>query len=354
MNYIKNIFVTLIISSFLFAGQDLESAKVYLKDKDWKKAEEFLLKALDHPKDKWEAAFHLADKIYPRDNDWRKVSQYFAIAETANQSLKIRPTRNDRKIPIKQAILASKARSFQVIYNRAAGFNKLIGTAKTQDQKTKFIEQGIKSAINLRDFDKSQPGGYGLLAQFYILSGDKENALNNIDFLLQLKDISENDMVMFYSFAGEAAQIFSEFTLASKYYEEALLIDPDNLKIKSDIGVLYSRLGQPEKAIQNFLAIIDDIEDEMLKADAHYNLGVSYIKTDDIDEAAYHFEEAFILNPEDEQAIFGMALAFEESQLYRKARKYYREAQRLNPTDTRYQQGISRTQIKEDQEESNN
>ena len=49
-----------------------------------------------------------------------------------------------------------------------------------------------------------------------------------------------------------------------------------------------------------------------------------------------------------------MALAFEESKLDRKARKYYREAQRLNPTDTRYQQGISRTQIKEDQEESNN
>ncbi len=35
---------------------------------------------------------------------------------------------------------------------------------------------------------------------------------------------------MFYSFAGEASQIFSEFTLASKYFEQALLIDPDNLK----------------------------------------------------------------------------------------------------------------------------
>ena len=70
MSTIKNFFIGLILVSTLFAGQDLESAKIRLKDKEWGKAEEFLLKALSHPKDKWEAAFHLADKIYPRSQDW--------------------------------------------------------------------------------------------------------------------------------------------------------------------------------------------------------------------------------------------------------------------------------------------
>ena len=45
MSAIKNFFIGLILVSTLFAGQDLESAKIRLKDKEWGKAEEFLLKA---------------------------------------------------------------------------------------------------------------------------------------------------------------------------------------------------------------------------------------------------------------------------------------------------------------------
>ena len=102
MTYIKNFIFTAIFVSTLFAGQALESAKVYIKDKDWDKAEGKLIEALDHPKDRWEAAFHLGDKIYPRKQDWVSVRKYMDIASTAQKSLKIRPTRNDRKIPINQ------------------------------------------------------------------------------------------------------------------------------------------------------------------------------------------------------------------------------------------------------------
>ena len=92
MSTLKNFFIGLILVSTLFAGQDLESAKIRLKDKEWDKAEEFLLKALSHPKDKWEAAFHLGDKIYPRSQEWSKVKQYMDIASTASTNAKIRPT----------------------------------------------------------------------------------------------------------------------------------------------------------------------------------------------------------------------------------------------------------------------
>ena len=71
MSTIKNFFIGLILVSTLFAGQDLESAKIRLKDKEWDKAEEFLLKALSHPKDKWEAAFHLGDKIL---SAWQRMN----------------------------------------------------------------------------------------------------------------------------------------------------------------------------------------------------------------------------------------------------------------------------------------
>lgn len=340
--------------SFLFAGKALESAKVYIKDKNWAEAEKFLLEALDHPKDRWEAAFHLGDKIYPRSNNWGKVAEYLSIADTANDNLKIRPTRNDRKISIKQAVIASRAKSYQIIYNRAAAFNSLIKNAKSDELKQNYLNQGINSAMDLREFDPLQPGGYGLLAQFYISSRNKEGAIENVTKLIKLPNIPEKDALIFFSFAGEVAQIFEEYDLAADIYEQALELDANNYEILADVAVLYSRLGEHDKAINSFLSIVDELTNEDLKSEVHYNLGASYIKINNLDEAAYHFEEAYILNPEDEQALFGMAIAFEESKLYRKARKYYREAQKLNPSDPRYQQGISRTQIKEDQEEAGN
>ncbi len=106
MNYFKNFIATAVLVTTLFAGQALESAKIRIKDKEWGEAEKYLLEALNHPKDKWEAAFHLSDQIYPRKQDWTSVKQYMDIAKTAPSGLKIRPTSNDKRISIQQAITA--------------------------------------------------------------------------------------------------------------------------------------------------------------------------------------------------------------------------------------------------------
>ena len=354
MNYFKNFIVLGLLTSALFAGKALESAKIYIKDKDWDKAEKSLLEAINHPKDKWEAAFHLADKIYPRKNAWSKVSEYFAIAETAPSSTKIRPTRNDRRVAMNQAITASKGRSYVLIANRTQGFLSLYDSAKSDEMKQKYLEDGTAAAISLKNFDLTQPGGFGLLAQFYALSNNKDGALENINGLLSLSDINDKDMVSYYSFGAAIALAFKEYDLASKYFEEGLKLDPGNIKIKIDVGVLYSQLDKPKQAISQFLSIVDDIEDENLKGDTHFNLGLSYLKIGNTEEAVYHFEEAFILKPDDEEAAYGMARALEEAKFYRKARKYYRAAQDLNPSNPSYQSGISRTQILEDQQDSEN
>ncbi len=137
--------------STLFAGQDLESAKIRLKDKEWDKAEEFLLKALNHPKDKWEAAFHLGDKIYPRSQNWAKVKEYMDIASTASASIKIRPTPNDKKILMSQAVAASLTKSYNLIYYRASGFLGLLNKVSDPDKRNALIDQAIATSIRLRN-----------------------------------------------------------------------------------------------------------------------------------------------------------------------------------------------------------
>ena len=126
MNYFRNFIALAILATTLFAGQALESAKIRIKDKEWGEAEKYLLEALNHPKDKWEAAFHLGDKIFPRKQDWASVKKYMDIAQTAPSGLKIRPTRNDKRVPIQQAITASVTKSYNLIYYKASGLLSLI------------------------------------------------------------------------------------------------------------------------------------------------------------------------------------------------------------------------------------
>ena len=46
MNYFKNFIAVAVLSTTLFAGQALESAKIRIKDKEWGEAEKYLLEAL--------------------------------------------------------------------------------------------------------------------------------------------------------------------------------------------------------------------------------------------------------------------------------------------------------------------
>ena len=50
INAIKHFFITLILVSTLFAGQDLESAKIRLKDREWDAAKEFFVESYKSPK----------------------------------------------------------------------------------------------------------------------------------------------------------------------------------------------------------------------------------------------------------------------------------------------------------------
>ena len=350
---IKNFFITLILISTLFAGQDLESAKIRLKDKEWGAAEEFLLKALNHPKDKWEAAFHLADKIYPRAQEWGKVKEYMDIASTALPSTKIRPTANDKKILISQAITASLAKSYTLMFNKAYGYLGLLNkTLDNPERRALILDQAIKLSSDIATLHHTQPGGHTLLALYASIAGDKETTQKSINNALNLDDISEEDRITILLTAADNILRVKDAEKAKEYYEAVLAIDSENDTALSGIGVLYSQAGNHRKAISVFEKALEKTEDEEEKARMYYNLGVAYLKIDELYKATENFEEAFLLNDKDEQAAYGIARALEENKLWRKARKYYKKALELNPTNQSYRSGIARTIIGEDQEDA--
>jgi len=343
MRIIKNFFITLILFSTLFAGQDLESAKIRLKDKEWDKAEEFLLKALNHPKDKWEAAFHLADKIYPRSQNWAKVKEYMDIASTASANTKIRPTPNDRKISMSQAIAASLTKSYNLIYYRASGFLGLLNKAGDMDKRNALLDQAIATSMQAKELDPAQPGAYALLGLYYSVKGDKENTFKYIDEALSLPDIPEDVNLALLVSAGQSAVRLGAFDKGLSYYEKALAVNPDEVSALKNLGALYLAKKDFDSALIHLDAAIEISEDDKEKVDLFFNRGLVYLNMNEFEEAEYNFEEAYFLAPDDREALLGLAKALEQAERWRKARTYYLELIDADPNNASYYYGVYRT-----------
>ena len=339
----KKLFLFAIMFSFLFSqGKDLNSAKVYIKDKDWKQAEEFLLKAVEHPKDKWEAAFHLGDKVYVRSQDWAKVKQYLDLAGTAPENLKIRPTRNDSRIPMQTAITASLTKSFNIIYFKAAGYIALINRTVDIEQQNKFIDQAIIASKQAENLDPTQPGAYALLAVYYSLKKDKENTIKYANASLALPDTADDIRLQLLVNAGDCSVRVGELDKASNYLERALLIDPDDISVLKSIATVYVGRNELDKALDIFTRTLEQTEDDQEKADLHFNLGTVYLKKGDAGEAQYHFEETAYLVPDDKEAIFRLARTLEESERWRSALNYYKDLIDMDPNNPDYYRGAYR------------
>ena len=343
MSIIKNFFIGLILVSTLFAGQDLESAKIRLKDKEWDKAEEFLLKALNHPKDKWEAAFHLADKIYPRSQDWNKVKQYMDIASTASANTKIRPTANDRKILMSQAIAASLTKSYNLLYYRATGFLSLLNRVSDVDKRDALVDQAIDTSLQAKELDPAQPGSYAMLGLYYSIKGDKDNAFKYIDQALALPDVPKDVKLALLVSAGQSAVRLGDFNKGLNYYESALAINPNEVPALKSLGALYLAKDEFEPALKNLNAAIENSDDDKEKVDLYFNRGLVYLKMNEFDEAEYNFEEAYFLAPDDTEALLGLAKALEQAERWRKSRTYYLELIDTDPNNAQYYYGVYRT-----------
>ena len=343
MNYFKNFIAIAVLITTLFAGQALESAKIRIKDKEWGEAEKYLLEALNHPKDKWEAAFHLGDKIYPRQQDWASVKKYMDIARTAPSNLKIRPTRNDRKITVEQAVTASVTKSYNLIYYKASGFLALLNRATSAEQRTALIDQAIQTSLDARELDPSQPGSYALAALYSSVKGDKENTIKYLDMGLALEDIPEDTKIALLVSAGQSVVRLGEFDKGLEYYEQALAMDPNEPTALKSLGALYLAQDNFDSALKNLDLAIEKTDDDNELVDLFFNRGLVYLKMDDFEEAEYNFEEAYFLAPDDVEALLGLAKALEQAERWRKSRNYYMELIDKNPNDSQYYYGVYRT-----------
>ena len=110
---------------------------------------------------------------------------------------------------------------------------------------------------------------------------------------------------------------------------------------------IYYDIGQLEKSIQTYEIAIDKETDSKVRADLYFNLGILYNRVGNLEEAEYNFMDALDENPDDIEAVMGMAQVFENAERWRKAEKFYRELIAIDPDNPEHYRGMSRVLLQQ-------
>lgn len=94
---------------------------------------------------------------------------------------------------------------------------------------------------------------------------------------------------------------------AARAYRKAVILDPRNARLHSDVAFAYQRMGTYDSAVQEFAAAV---RLEPLKASHHFNLGLVLVKEREYEAASKHLKQAVALKPKDRLAYAALAAAY--------------------------------------------
>ncbi len=300
----KLTFLTITFITFFILGctsEELTSARLYIQQKNWVKAEEFLLKALEMEPENQEVLYSLGKFIYAKKEDWQNMNKMF------DRALSIDPE--------KVILLGGTVREYveQTRYEHWSKiFNKGVASVK------KYYEQGYKDGqITLKesiDFFEtsvqiypSEIQNYPILSRCYFEMGD---SVRSIATVKKGAEISPDNFNINLT-AGQILNNTNDKQGALPFLKHAVELEPHNSNAIQLLAQVYYDLGEQQDAIETYKIAIDEEEDKKVKADLHFNLGVIYNQMSEFDAAEEAFDEAYYLNDQDFEAVLGMAQAFE-------------------------------------------
>lgn len=290
------------VIAVMFIGcqsQELTSAKLYIQQQNWEKAEEFLKKAEEVEPNNAEIPFLLGSQIYARQGKWEQMNQAFDRSlEVGNQ--------------YKKQIENVRTKHWTEQFN--TGAKKYNAALEQQgEERTNLLNQAVANFENAVTIDPSKSETYGSLATAYLL----------------LEDIDQ----------------------AKKTFEQALDQDPENFQVLFNYGKVLAEEGDTEKAI-SILEKAREIKPE--ESSVIQILANLYVQAGQKEAALTMYDKATDQNPENANLFFNkailhiqMAQTLEEEQDTTAAEEQYQaaidamdQAVQINPDDLEAQQRL--------------
>ena len=302
--YVSSLITLIALFVISCSSQEYTTAKLAIQQSDFKKAAEWLPKAMAVEPDNPEIPVVLAVEIYAEDSRWVDMVDMFDRATAINPEKLIEV--RGAYVPVKEAVTNYKDFFWAKEFN--AGVEQFKKIQEDPENKLEYIETAIGHFLNASVINPKDANTHATLAKCYFDKGDKESAKN-----AALTAVKTNPESFDANFG--AAQILGRAGLSSSevlpYYEKAALISPSNSKALRELASTYYDLGQKEKSIRVFEDAIVNEQDKIVKADLYFNLGVIHNQTGNYEEAEKSFDEAFYFNEDDFEAALGMARSYE-------------------------------------------
>ena len=367
----KLIFLTITVITFFILGctsEELTSARLYIQQKNWVKAEEFLIKALKVEPENPEIPYLLGRHIYSQREDWDKMNEMFdrALSIDPEKEILLGGTVREYVEQVRYEHWFKEYNKGVTSYNKYRELIKVPVEINYGDSKNQIIDKfGLPSEKNeYMSFDsKTEQWIYSDNLFIYFSGGivvgyqkfnienkiDNENEigdplflairafetglqiypdkienylnlstcyLKNGDSKKSIVTIKKGDEISPDNFninltAGQILNDTNDKQGALPFLKHAVELEPYNSGAIQLLAQVYYDLGKQQDAIETYKIAIDEEEDKKVKADLYFNLGVIYNQMSEFDAAEEAFDEAYYLNDQDFEAVLGMAHAFE-------------------------------------------
>ncbi|MEE9168040.1 MAG: tetratricopeptide repeat protein [Candidatus Neomarinimicrobiota bacterium] len=311
------------------ASEQITSARLYIQQEDWDKAEEMLLEAMELEPDNPEVYYTLGLDIYARKGEWDKMHEMFQKARTVG---------GDKKLPsgatVNQGVEDALLKYWSEHYNRAADrYNKAM--RDTGETRLNQLEDVIDLFETAKTIDPEEPRTYKSLVFAYIQVGDSDRVETTLEQALE-RNPEDSDLLVT---AGNTFRESGDLERAVEMLEKAVRVDPGDSRSARALADTYYDLGDKDGAI---LAYKRALREDPENVDLHFNLGVLYLQVEDYDFAGTEFQTVLRLDPEDRDATVGIGEAYERMEQWEDAEFYYGKALRLDPEDPLVLRGIAR------------
>ncbi len=321
-------------------SQEYTSAKLYIQQQEWEKAEEFLIKAVDAEPENPEIPYQLGYHIYGvQKKDWEKMNQSFDRALTIDPNKKIL----GQEKTVKEFVVMARSQFWAEIYNRGVVEFNEYQAASSDSASNAAMKKAITTFEVSARIKPDEAQSYTMLSRCNHLAGNTDKSE---DYILKAVALSPDDATVNVT-AGQIFMQKQDFEAALPYVKKAVELEPSNTKSIRNLAQIYYDTGQLEESIQTYEIAIDKETDREVKADLYFNLGILYNRVGNLEEAEYNFINALDENPDDIEAVMGMAQVFETAEKWRKAEKFYRELIAIDPDNPDHYRGMSRVLLQQ-------
>ncbi|MBI4650565.1 tetratricopeptide repeat protein [Candidatus Desantisbacteria bacterium] len=199
----------------------------------------------------------------------------------------------------------------------------------------KFIEEkkypeAIKECTNLLQADPKNPRLHFIMASVYLSMNDKDKARIEYGQVLQINpefpEINDKLEQLYLSYAAEFMEN-KKFSEAKDYFEKIIALHPDSIIVNYNLASIYENEGNIEKAAGFY--------DKVMELDKNYQnisekicniyvtAGGKFFDKKDFNNASLYLEKAVKNGFENEDILYKLGSAYENTGMLDKAKKYY-------------------------------